>query len=80
VRKSALIAGRGKEPPCPDRSGRDDGPRDLSPDPQGFRSSGPRRSGRGESLPYYQEAVIGESVELGEKERRVSTSGLAQRG
>jgi hypothetical protein len=31
----------GKDPPCPDRSGRDDGPRDLSPDPQGFRSSGP---------------------------------------
>lgn len=30
-----------QDPSCPDRSERDDGPRDLSPDPQGFRSSGP---------------------------------------
>jgi len=30
-----------RNPACPDRSERDDGPRDLSPDPQGFRPSGP---------------------------------------
>ena len=36
-----FAASREKGPPCPDRLGRDDGPRDLSPDPQGFRSSGP---------------------------------------
>ena len=42
---------------------RDDGPRDLSPDPQGFRSSDPCRSGRAESLPQKQHVARERDVE-----------------
>ena len=45
---------------------RDDGPRDLSPDPQGFRSSDPCRSGRAEFLPQKRPNARKRAVELRE--------------